>query len=256
MFGLLSLYVITLTQFPETIRHHTADLSRLGVKLYLLPHEFHKPSSAYTARNSVRVKFPLGWVLKERDDGSCLEVLDFIDSEGDVRITIRAKLAPYECYTQIHFYTNPEIIAAREEQILADQYKGIVDTYINDNFARKWSHENNTIIYFFKDGQKRAKEYYGMQRDRYYEDAVYEFSEHVLIGFCWRGDRETKIAGLTDVITQYHYKHIGVITSKTLVTNRVFSPPISLHRYEALHMFGCDTIKEHDGRRYVQVCTY
>lgn len=224
------------------------------MSIYLSPDEFTKPPSAYNSRNSVRAKFPPEYAIKERDDGSSLEVLDFVDAEGDVRITIRSKLLSYDCYTNIHFYSSAEIIAAREEKAFADHHKDIVDTFILLNFARKWSHQNNTVVYFFKDGEKRAKEYYGLQRDIYYRDAVHEFSEHVFIGFCTLDESERKVDTLKALITQYKYKHIGVITSRELSWNRVISAyPFSLHRYEALHMFGCDTI---NANREAQVCRY
>jgi len=111
------------------------------------------------------------------------------------------------------------------------------DEYVKENFVRKWSPENDTIVYLFRDGTHQATGvFHGMHKDQMYLDAVVEFSEHQLIGFCPRDQVEKKILDLMET----HGSDGFFPKDHRIVSQRLDRGMENLHRFEQTHMFQHD----------------
>lgn len=226
-------YSISLDTLPETILKFPDKLKQFGIVTNPLVDETKVATIVYDCKKSIRAQFPPNWKYK-----NCGATYDFYDENSTIRFTINARLEPNDCYAHFKFYTNEEIadiVRQRNDMIVR---KKCVTDFIENNFTRKWSYKNTTIVYFFVDGSRTADEFtanhFIVDNQRDY-DARVQFSEHKLIGFCDKNDVDDKIAILKHLMNENNYHESGVIVQKELVTIRN-----SLHRFEVKHMFGYD----------------
>jgi hypothetical protein len=243
--GSSRLYNISLDTLPETILDpkYEEDLKKYQIQIL---ETVIKTPETLSPGDSVNVKFPDGWSMKCFETGSVCEI-DFFDHSRVPRLCICANLVNYDTWVKIRFYSDQEI---EEKKTMCDEKKRIreekemiqkaYEQFVKDNFVRKWSPETDTIVYFFRDGTHQARDaYHGLHKDQDYLDAVVEFSEHQLIGFCSQDQVEKKILDLMDLM-ETHGSNMIFPKDHQIVSQRLDRGMENLHRFEQTHLFQHD----------------